>query len=612
MPKMSIAGYELSLQKAKQQTNVSKDRIREGIEFLKKYKAGKENLEAKIVSNEQWAMSRHWELIRGKRADGSDPEPTTAYLFNTLANKHADAMDNYPEGSMLPVEQDDEQEADNLTSIVPVVLEANEYEEKYDLAWWYKLKHGSSVKGIFWNPSLNNGLGDIDVVNLDLLNIYWEPGLKDVQKSPNLFITSLINNDKLKKENPVLPDNFVGSKIVDAKQYVYDDSIDITDKSVVVDWYFKEINEETGEEELHLIKFVDEFPLGSTQDAGIPLYNHGLYPVVFDVLVPEEGYPTGIGYIDIVKNPQMYIDKLDQIISRNALQSGKKRFLYKDNGNVKVEDLLDWSIDAIPCKGNIGEEDFREIQTDPLHPFIVDHRRGKIDELKEISGSNDFTRGESGGGITAASAIYALQEAGNKLSRDMIKGGYRAYKRECYMVIELIRQFYDEDRQFRITGKDNKPQFITYNNKGLQPKLIPPMYEGEEPKYRNPRFDIMVKPQRQSPFSTMANNEMAKEMYTAGFFNPQMAQAALVALEMMAFEGKDTVIEMVQNNAMFMQEMMQLQQQSQMQQQQMMKMAAIIQRLTGQDMGATDTILQQQANQERTLKANGQYPVSQG
>ena len=34
-----------------------------------------------------------------------------------------------------------------------------------------------------------------------------------------------------------------------------------------------------------------------------------------------------------------------------------------------------------------------------------------------------------------------LQEAGSKLSRDMIRGTYRAYMEECYMVIELIRQF---------------------------------------------------------------------------------------------------------------------------------------------------------------------------
>ena len=38
---------------------------------------------------------------------------------------------------------------------------------------------------------------------------------------------------------------------------------------------------------------------------------------------------------------------------------------------------------------------------------------------------------------------------------------------------------------------------------------------------------------------------MAKELYSMGFFNPQMAQPALGALEMMEFEGKDKVREFV-------------------------------------------------------------------
>ncbi len=143
MPKMSIAGYDLSIQKQKDSDSglMDKNKIQSAIEVLRKYRQGKESLEAKIIQNEQWYKMRHWEIIRGKKNDGTDPEPVTGYLFNTLANKHADAMDSFPEPSFLPVEQNDEQEADSLTSIVPVILEKCNYEQVYDRAWWYKLKY---------------------------------------------------------------------------------------------------------------------------------------------------------------------------------------------------------------------------------------------------------------------------------------------------------------------------------------------------------------------------------------------------------------------------------------------------------------------------------------
>lgn len=595
MPKMSVMGYEVSLQKQQNQTTdtsaVDKAKIRKAIETLKKYKQGKENLENQIIENEQWYKLRHWDYIRKKQKETNEPEPVTAYLFSTIANKHADAMDNFPEASMLPREEGDKQEAQNLSDIVPVVMERNEFKTCYDDAWWYKLKHGTVAYGVFWNQELENGLGDIDIHDLDLLNIYWEPGIKNIQDSPNLFVVSLVNNETLKETyKDILPSDFSGGNVIDIKKYVFDDNIDTTEKSVVVDQYYKKkVGNKTV---VHMTKFVDEHKLGCTEDdtdtAQIGIYEHGKYPVIFDVLFPEAGSPTGFGYIHVIRNPQMYIDKLDQLISKNALLSGKQRVIVKDNGDVNVTDLLDYSKDVILTKGNI-RDNFEFFQANPISPAIIQHREGKIAELKETSGANDFSRGEGGKGITAASAIMALQEAGNKLSRDMIQRSYVAFTKTTYMVIELIRQYYNEERMFRITGKNGEDKYTTYSNQGLQEKPLPVMYEGEEQKFKRPIFDIKVKPEKQSPFSRMAHNELAKELYTAGMFNPQTAQQALVALEMMQFEGKDTIIKMIKDNDTTFKQMQQMQQQNMQYQQQMQKMAMAFQKMTGEDLGLEDS-----------------------
>ena len=86
-----------------------------------------------------------------------------------------------------------------------------------------------------------------------------------------------------------------------------------------------------------------------------------------------------------------------------------------------------------------------------------------VNELKEVSGNRDVSQGGTTSGLTAASAIAALQEAGSKLSRDMLKSAYRAFAKECYLIIELMRQFYDEQRVYRITGESGGVEYATFS-----------------------------------------------------------------------------------------------------------------------------------------------------
>ena len=216
--------------------------IHEAQEILNRYKQGKANLEKRIISNEQWWKMRHWgELSDSASAVESDPlrpRPVSAWLFNSLANKHADAMDNYPEPTILPRELSDEQTAQTLSDVLPVVLEHNDYEQTYSDGWWQKLKGGSMCQAVLWNSRKDNGIGDIDICNIDLLNLYWESGISDIQKSPNLFYLSLEDTEALKQRYPEFANKSGGDSIAVSK-YKYDDNVDTSEKSTVVDWYYK-------------------------------------------------------------------------------------------------------------------------------------------------------------------------------------------------------------------------------------------------------------------------------------------------------------------------------------------------------------------------------------
>ena len=550
---------------------IDKKAIEKAAETLKKYKDGKKSLEERIVEEEQWWKLRHWDVI-AKGETGDRPQPASAWMFNSICNKHADIMDNYPEPNVLPRERGDEPSAKVLSSILPVVFERNNYEETYSDAAWYKLKHGVVAKGVFWNTELEEGLGDIDTQFIDILNIFWEAGVTNLQSSRNLFIVSLKDNDLLESEYPQLKGK-AGGKVVEVKEYVYDDTVDVTNKSVVVDWYYKKRNS-AGKVVLHFCKFVGNEVLFASENepeyAENGFYNHGLYPVEFDVLFPEEGTPVGFGYIAIMKSPQMYIDKLQQVILENTIKATKPRFFAKKNVGINIDEFKDDTKDIVWVEGDIDQERLRQIDIQQVSGAAQNILQMKIDELKETSSNRDVSQGSSSGGVTAAAAIAALQEAGNKTSRDMIAASYRSYTRECYLAIELMRQFYDENRSFRVTGETGKYEFVDFNNQMMQGEAIPPAYAGQElePDYvelfRKPVYDIVVKPQKRSPYSKMAQNELAKELYNMGFFNPQLAEQSMTALELMDFDGIEGVKEKVQQGQTLMNTIQQMAQELEM------------------------------------------------
>ena len=515
-------------------------------QLLGRYRQGKANLEKRIVENEQWYKLRHWGCMENRRK--SPVEPVSGWLFNAIANKHADAMDHIPTANILPREASDRAEAELLSAVIPVVLEQNDFDQVYDRVWDYKLKSGTGVYGVFWDKDKLGGLGDITIRKVDVLNLFWESGITDIQQSRNLFYVQLMDNDLLEQAYPWVMGRLGGG--MDVSRYVYDDAVDTSGKSPVVDWYYKK--RQHGKTVLHYCKFVGDTVLFATEneeafrDRG--WYDHGLYPFVFDPLFSVEGTPCGFGYIDVGKSAQEYIDRGNQAILQNLLVNARPRHFIRSDGEVNEEEYADLSRDFIHVQGNLGQDSILPVPVRPLNDIYVTVINNKINELKEVTGNRDISTGGTASGVTAASAIAAMQEAGSKLSRDNIKASYRAFRHVVLMIIELIRQFYDIPRCFRILGADGITRFVQYGNGKLAARHQG-MDFGQDMGYRLPLFDVQVSAQKQSPYSKLSQNEMALQFFGAGFFDPARAQQALMCLDMMDFDRKQFVMEKVAQQA---------------------------------------------------------------
>ena len=534
---------------------VDGERLREFTRVLQKYKAGKASIERRTIAAENWWKLRNQAEERKSIEGLQGFQAVSGWLHNIIVSKHADAMEAYPEPAILPREAGDRQEAGMLSRIIPVILEQNEFEKTYSDAMWQKLKTGTGVYKVWWDAEKLNGLGDIAIERVDLLNLFWEPGAADIQDSRYFFHTRLEDNEELEESYPQLKGRLKSSGFL-ANRFVYDDAVSTEGKSTVIDVYYK--RRQDGRTVLHYCKYVGETVLYATENEAVlarmegretegrGLYDHGLYPFVFDSLFPIEGSPCGYGFIDLCQNGQTQIDMMQTAFLKNTMVGSVPRYFQRVDGAINEEEFLDLNNPIIHVNGNLGQDSLRTVDYRPLSGNYIDMRTSVINELRETSGNTETSVGLVSSGVTAASAIAALQEASGKGSRDATRSSYRVYSKIIGLCIELIRQFYQLPRQFRILGQMGTEQFVAYNNQGLQPQR---QFFGEiELEMRLPVFDIKVVPQKSSSYTRLSQNELALQFYQLGFFSPGQADQALACMSIMEFEGKDQLMQQISYN----------------------------------------------------------------
>lgn len=524
---------------------VNQQRLREFTALLQKYKTGKASLERRVIAAENWWRLRNrFEENRQGLSDDGGFRSSSGWLHNVIVSKHADAMDAYPEPVILPREPDDSAGAALLSAVIPCVLEQNRFEKTYDHAMWQKLKTGTAVYRVTWDSEKLGGLGDIAIERVDLLNLFWEPGISDIQDSPCFFCTHLENSAELEEQYPQLRGR-TKSESFKATSFVYEDAVDSRSKTTVIEVYYKK--RAAGRRVLHYCKYAGDTVLEASEDSPDErvrmegLYAHGRYPFVFDALFPVEGSPCGYGFVDLCHNAQTSIDLMRTAFVKNTMVGAIPRYFQRIDGSVNEEEFVDLTKPIVHVSGNLGEDSLRQIGFSGLPGIYMQVLESTIKELRETTGNTETSTGTVNSGVTAASAIAALQEASGKGSRDATRASYVAYSELVELCIELIRQFYTLPRQFRISGRLGQEEFVSFSNALLQPRAICDPW-GEQLGFCEPVFDVKVSAQKRNAYSRLSQNELAMELYRMGIFESGREQQAMSCLELMDFDGKDGLL----------------------------------------------------------------------
>lgn len=543
---------------------IDREEIAKARSILNDYMASKKSYDVRYKNNfdtYNLLYTDNDKPVRYKDEDGVMrneliPKRMGGQTLNVIMNKHADLMDNFPEAVFLPRARDDEETAKMLNSVMPCVFERNGFLRIYSEVNTDKLVGGTGAYAVIWNGKKDNGIGDVEICKADILSLFWEPFIENIQDSRNVFYVRLYDTEEIKEMYPQLED--VSTTTLGLENYrTYDNQNKENGKAAVIDWYYKKNGV------LHFAKFCGDEVLEATENEPEKypkgLYNHGLYPFFLDPLFRLRDTPTGFSFVDICRSCQGSLDELKRDILKNIKVNSQTRSLVSANAGLNLADLNDLSKDFIEAQ--TVDNATRPFETKDIASGALNMYNALINEIKETTGTNDASNGAGSAGVTSGSAIAALQEAGGKISRDINKSGYNVFTEICSCIIELMRQFYTLPRFYRITGEDNQTEYVDFDNTQL---LKQQTDESGQIFDRMPIFDIKVKAQKASPFATAASNEMMMNLYKLGFFNPQNADSALIALEGMSFEGKTKVEEMIKKNQTLEQTVQQLYNKNQM------------------------------------------------
>lgn len=506
-----------------------------------------------IKSPEEKRWKREGDFYQGnqwksKTAYDGQIQPVTNICFSIVESIIPQLTDNRPQIVTLPTEPGDEQKAEVLTNIIEYVWDVRDMDYKLIMNERTRIKHGMAIYKVFWNPELMKGLGDIDILPVPLDQFFISPRAKSVQDSDYVIYASQKTTEYIEKRYgvKVQPDSKYNEIAVFDEQ---EDSPSRDNKVLLIEYWSKE---EDGT--LRLTTIAGDQVLRDEK----AFYKHGRYPFVAIPAFPIEKKFWALGVLSQIISPQMIVNLLDQQILDNARLGGSGT-IFNGAGsglNKKAMTSSPWKIVDVNDPNQIKSEPGQNIPS-----FIPNHLEVKKRDAESVSGIHDVTQGKAPSGVTAASAILALQESANQRVRLLGRTLEAGLKEIGELIIELVREFYQEERYIRILGDNYKTSFISFKSEELQTtkeyqQMNPEtgMMEPEEIVI-DPDFDVRVEVGSSMQYSKAFLYEQAKELFQMQVIDEQ------ALLEVVRFPKADEVLQRKQ-------EMMQ--QQMMMEQQQMM------------------------------------------
>lgn len=473
----------------------------------------------------------HWHDV--PVTDRNEPRPVTPVIQSTVENVKAELMDRVPEAVIAPESPADTETAQVIEAVIRQNHDADCYVKEYRKLVHDLLVGGYCVQEVGYDSLLNGGLGGAFIRHVDSRSILFDPLSTDMQDGRAVFKIALRTREWVEQHFPEQAP-FLTADAFGSPDAVQDGVLhgDRQNTMLLMEYWWREYDAETDACRVHMAQLAGNRVLIDSRDSKPEGYfEHGLYPFVLTPLYVRKGSCLGFGLVDLFETQQRYADKLDQIVLKNALMASHNKLLVTEASGFDTEDLRDWSKEVHRGESLNGVTWF---STPPLPAYIISYIQSIRENIKQESGANEFSRGMTTGGITAATAISALQEMSNKRARMISRVLHEAFRDAVRLEIEVEREFNFFTRPVTVTS-DGQTRQTTFESAMLvrfaPGNAVIPI-----------EFAISVKAQQETKYTAMAQNDLVLRMLQAGMMRPEQAA------ELMMFDGKEELVKQLKQH----------------------------------------------------------------
>ncbi|MDD6039737.1 MAG: hypothetical protein PUD63_00890 [Clostridia bacterium] len=462
-------------------------------------------------------------------------------LKSTFNNCVADQMDNMPEALMLPERAGLEDVAEDLTDVVRYVLAQNDFEALHRRRVEDCFATGTAVTQVAWDGDMDGGRGNIALIRWPIEAFLWDPASENLQDSRAVFKVSWHPMSWFQQHYPDRvaeigsdESEYSGLGMAGAQEQIRPAD---EDRAMLIEYWYRLYDARQRRYTINVAYLAGGALLSNT----LNVYRHGLYPFVLDVYTPIEGLPVGDGLVQELAPMMRYVNRYASYIDMNLRMASKGRLLIDRNAGIDKEALMDWENDVVEGD-RIDPSALQWLQTQPFTGMATRQMMQLQADIKQDSGQNQFARGETVGGVTAASAISALQEAGGKITRLRTQGLNQGFRELVTQVMWLISQFYDRRRVFFITGRQGE--------KRREINASPERLFGKDSSagfFPAPPYTVQVQVQRRNPLRQQAQNELVLQAYEMSAQAGQYFPLSTL-FELLQVEGKERILPVLRQN----------------------------------------------------------------
>ena len=505
--------------------------------------------------SEEHEEMRRARLMRQLRQDEKSlTAPASNTLNSCIDNVIADQIDNMPEAKMVPERPDVMDGAAAMDDIVAYALYHAEWPDVYQQLMEDAVVTGTGVVQTFWDDDLEDGEGMANVVAWHPEDFYPDPMYENIQDGRACFKVSRSTVAWVQEHYPhaapyVRADD--SSRPEDSADPLFE-TPEGDEPVMLLEYWYKRYDATARKYRVHMAQLAGTALLYSTElsyggpekgeyDEGV--FAHGQYPFVLFRYRKVFRRPFGTGLVYDYRETQNAIDRYAKYIDDNARESSIQRHFIRRGSGVDADEVADMTRTVIEWDGNSIHDVLQTVQSKPLNSQVYQIMNYFVDSMKQDCGQNQFTRGEGGLGVTAATAIQALQEAGGKITRWHTEQFKSSFREVVVQIMWIMSEYLGKDRQLMIVGGWDSGGEMEHKLVGLVAA------KGEGDAMKRPAYSVRVQVQRNNPLQIQADNEFLQNVaqVCAQYGQPLPPEAVVKMME--GYRTKASVLKMVQENS---------------------------------------------------------------